>query len=221
VSLVVAAAQPLALERVSRAGSSRARIPLLFWVFVAALVIYGMAETMFGNWGTSLLVHDGVAAASATYALAAFWAAVTLGRLVIALVSPKVGSFAIYVVLPWAIAGVLLLAPTASSAGAGIAVFGLAGLACSGFFPMTIGYGESTFPAMVELAAGWLIASYQVGYGLAAFGGGALQHALSLASIFRIVAVLSIGMAVLALVVARAQGAPTTVARRGASAPTT
>ena len=39
---------------------------------------------------------------------------------------------------------------------------------------MTVGYGESTFPGIVELAAGWLIAAYQLGYGLAAFGAGAL-----------------------------------------------
>ena len=62
-------------------------------------------------------------------------------------------------------------------------MFALAGLACSGFFPMTIGYGESSFPGMVELAAGWLIAAYQIGYGLAAFGGGALQDAVSLSTL--------------------------------------
>ena len=66
---------------------------------------------MFGNWGTTLLVDDGVAATSATYALAAFWAAVTAGRLVIALVSDRVGSTRIYVVLPWAIAVALLSLP--------------------------------------------------------------------------------------------------------------
>ena len=60
--------------------------------------------------------------------------------------SERVGSTRIYVVLPWAIAVALLIAPAADSAGAGIAVFAFAGLACSGFFPMTIGYGESSFP---------------------------------------------------------------------------
>jgi hypothetical protein len=50
--------------------------------------------------GTTLLADGGVDAASATYALAAFWAAVTGGRLVIAIVSSRVGSTRIYVVLP-------------------------------------------------------------------------------------------------------------------------
>jgi hypothetical protein len=59
---------------------------------------------------------------------------------------------------------------------------------------------------MVEMAAGWLIAAYQIGYGIAAFGAGALQNVLSLATIYRIVAVLSVAMAFLAVIVARAQG---------------
>jgi hypothetical protein len=125
------------------------------------------------------------------------WAAVTAGRLVIALVAERVGSTRIYVVLPWVIGATLLIAPAAGEAAAGIAVFALAGLACSGYFPMTIGYGESSFPGMVELAAGWLIAAYQVGYGLAAFGGGGLQEAVSLTT--RLTAVLAVLMGLMSV----------------------
>jgi MFS transporter, FHS family, glucose/mannose:H+ symporter len=205
---------PEAPGRAAGARTERAKIPVLFWVFAGALVIYGIGETMFGNWGTTLLVDKGVAATSAQNALAVFWAAVTLGRLVIALVATRVRSTYIYVVLPWAIAAALMVAPLAHSAGTGIAVFAFGGLACSGFFPMTIGYGESTFPSIVELVAGWLIAAYQVGYGLAAFGAGALQRVLSLSAIFRVAAVAAVVMAFLALVVARQQGP---AARRVAS----
>jgi predicted MFS family arabinose efflux permease len=189
--------------------ASRQSIPRVFWVFAAAVLIYGIGETMFGNWGTTLLVGKGVATTSANDALAVFWAAVTVGRLVIALVSSRVRSTRIYVVLPWAIGGALLLAPVAGSAAAGIAVFAFGGLACSGFFPMTIGYGEATFPGIVELAAGWLIAGYQVGYGLAAFGAGALQHVVSLTTLFRLAASTMVAAALLALIVARRQ--PTSI----------
>jgi MFS family permease len=202
--LILTLRQPLVAEASKTSGTARPPIPRPFWIFAAALVAYGAAETMFGNWGTTLLVDDGVQAATATYALAAFWAAVTVGRLVIALVSDRVGSTHIYVVLPWVIAVALLIAPAADTAGGGIALFALAGLACSGFFPMTIGYGESSFPGMVELAAGWLIAAYQVGYGLAAFGGGALQNAVSLSTLFRLTAILVVFMGVLSLPIARA-----------------
>jgi predicted MFS family arabinose efflux permease len=98
-----------------------------------------------------------------------------------------------------------LLALLAGSPVAGVAVFAFGGLACSGFFPMTIGYGEATFPNMVELAAGWLIAAYQLGYGLAAFGAGAMQHVVSLSTLFRLTAVVMVAAAVLARIVARHQ----------------
>jgi predicted MFS family arabinose efflux permease len=186
-------------------GPAKTRIPALFWLFAAALIVYGIGETLFGNWGTSLLVGNGVSPTSANDALAVFWAAVTVGRLAIALVSTRVPSTRIYVVLPWAIGGALLLAPAARNAGAGVAVFALGGLACSGFFPMTIGYGEATFPDIIELAAGWLIAAYQVGYGLAAFGGGALQHFVALTTVFRVGAAAMVPMAFLSVAIARHQ----------------
>jgi predicted MFS family arabinose efflux permease len=204
---VLTLVQPMRVPE-SQAKQSSGRLPVLFWLFAAALVLYGIGETMFGNWGTTLLVSKGVKATSANDALAAFWASVTIGRLLIALSSKWVRSPTIYVALPWAIAVALLLVPTANTATVGILVFAFGGFACSGFFPMTVGYGEATFPTFVELAAGWLIAAYQVGYGLAAFGGGALQSAVSLATIFRVAAALAVVMAFLAIPIARRQRIP-------------
>jgi predicted MFS family arabinose efflux permease len=210
VLIAVTVVQPMELpattrERPTKSDAAQQQIPAVFWLFAGALVIYGLGETMFGNWGTTLLVGKHIAATSANNALAVFWAMVTLGRLAVAVASSRIPSTYIYVALPWAIAAALLLAPAAGSAGAGIAVFAFAGLACSGFFPMTIGYGESTFPSIVELAAGWLIAAYQLGYGLAAFGAGALQRVISLSAVFRLVAVATVGMGLLALVIAHRQ----------------
>ena len=204
VLMVMALLQPMAVPA-SKAKQSLGRMPVLFWLFAAALVLYGIGETMFGNWGTTLLVGRGVKATSANTALAAFWASVTIGRLLIAISAKWVRSTSIYVVLPWAMAGALLLAPVARTATAGILVFAFGGLACSGFFPMSVGYGESTFPSFVELAAGWLIAAYQVGYGIAAFGGGVLQSRMALATIFRVVAVLAAVMGLGAIAIARRQ----------------
>ncbi len=201
-------AQPLAVEAGGGRSSGHEAVPLTFWLFAAAVLLYGVGETMFGNWGTTLLKNAGVARTSANYALAAFWAAVTAGRLFVAVSSGRVRSTYIYVVLPWAMAAALVVSSYASSAAAGILLFAFGGLACSGFFPMSIAYGETTFPRLVELAAGWLVASYQVGYGIAAFGGGALQKAVSLPAVFRIVAVLAVAMAVLSVLIARRQVDP-------------
>jgi fucose permease len=205
--IVLVALQPMVLPDAGVRQSS-GPVPTLFWLFAVALVLYGVGETMFGNWGTTLLVERGISATSATDALAAFWAAVTVGRLVIALTAQWVPSGSIYLVLPWAMAALLVLAPLARGAAEGIVVFACGGLACSGFFPMTVAYGEATFPTFVELAAGWLIAAYQVGYGLAAFGGGALQSEFSLTTIFRLAAALAVVMAALALPIARRQRRP-------------
>jgi MFS transporter, FHS family, glucose/mannose:H+ symporter len=216
ILLGAALAQPMEIPA-SGSRQSRGAIPRLFWLFAVTLVVYGIGETMFGNWGTTLLTGRGIPSPSATDALAAFWASVTVGRLLIALGAGLVRPLALYLVLPWAMAAALLVAPFAHSALAGILLFAFGGLACSGFFPMTVGYGESTFPGLVELAAGWLIAAYQVGYGLAAFGGGALQSTVSLATLFRGAAILCVVMAFLAVLIARHQAGGSR--RRTAPAP--
>ncbi len=207
VLIVVTVLQPMVVPG-TPARRAVGRPPALFWLFAVVLVLYGIGETMFGNWGTTLLVGHGVPATSANSALAAFWASVTIGRLVIALSNKWVRSTTIYLVLPWALVVALALVPTARSAPAGVLAFAFGGFACSGIFPMTVGYGEATFPDLVELAAGWLIAAYQVGYGLAAFGGGALQGEVSLSSVFRIAAVLCAVMALLAIPAAHRQRDP-------------
>ena len=100
---VITLGQPMVVPE-SHAKQSSGRVPVLFWLFAAALVLYGIDETMFGNWGTTLLVSKGIRAPSANDALAAFWASVTIGRLLIAISSKWVRSSTIYVVLPWAVA---------------------------------------------------------------------------------------------------------------------
>ncbi len=57
------------------------------------------------------------------------------------------------------------------------------------------------FPA----AAGWLVAAYRPGYGLAAFGAGVLQRVTSLSAVCRVAGVAVIAMSVLAIAVARHQ----------------
>jgi MFS family permease len=205
--LLMASGQRLVVAGAGTQPRGRPHIPPVFWLFAAALVAYGICETLFGNWGTTLLREGGTSATTANYALAAFWAAVTVGRLLISIAPKRIPPAAVYLTLPWGIAGALLLVAALFDRTNGIVVFALAGLACSGFFPMTVGYGETAFPELVTLAAGWLIAAYQLGYGVAAFGAGALEYWISLSVIFAGAAILAGVMAVLATRVVAAERA--------------
>ena len=57
----------------------------------------------------------------------------------------------------------------------GIAIFALAGLGCSALLPLAISFGQQQLPTIASSVAGGLIAFYQIGYGIAAFGVGPLQ----------------------------------------------
>jgi hypothetical protein len=88
------------------------------------------------------------------------------------------------------------------SAGAGIAVFALAGLGCSALLPLTISFGEEKLVVMSAAVAGGIIAFYQLGYGIAAFGVGPLVDAgVSLSAIFGFTAIIAAGLGVLSFVV--------------------
>jgi hypothetical protein len=56
----------------------------------------------------------------------------------------------------------------------GVLAFGLAGLGCSALLPLTISFGQSELASVSAAVAGGVIAFYQFGYGIAAFGVGPL-----------------------------------------------
>src|SRR5215469_3505988 len=100
-----------------------------------------------------------------------------------------------------AIAYPLLLIATA-----GIVVFGIAGLGCSALLPLTISFGEEELTAMAGAVTGGIIALYQLGYGIAAFGVGPLQSAgIGLSAIFGGTAIVAVAMAGLSFLVARSR----------------
>ena len=92
-------------------------------------------------------------------------------------------------------------------AGAAIALFGLAGLGCSALLPLTISFGVEDLTAISAAMTGAVIAFYQLGYGIAAFGVGPLQKAgVSLPAIFGGTAVVAAAMAALSFAVVRGPG---------------
>ena len=207
----VALTQPLRASAGSGGSNSPTSIswvglPHRFWLYAAAVFLYGIVETLNGNWAMLYLSGQrGVSARSASFALAAFWVMVTAGRVLIAVISRRVPARWIYVGLPLLLLIVFQLASHVQSEAGGIIVFGLAGLACSGFLPLSISFGGNEFPHLSAVMAGGLIAFYQLGYGVAAFGIGPLQGLLGfpLSTIFAAGSIVAVPIIVVAWLVVR------------------
>ena len=204
----------LPLRAGARAGGAASRAgrgtPARFWVFAAFAVLYGICETMNGNWSQlDLTTRVGASATQASVALAVFWGMVTAGRVLFAAIGRWLPERVTYHILPFVlvVTFVLVAVLPRGDAAAGIAVFALAGLGCSALLPLTISFGEEELAAMSAAVAGGIIAFYQVGYGIAAFGVGPLQKAgLSLPAIFGFTAIVAAVMGMLSFVVVPVRG---------------
>jgi MFS family permease len=187
------------------------RIPAGLWLFGAFAILYGFCETMNGNWSQLDITSLGVASTTAAVALTAFWAVVTAGRVLFAAIQRWLPSRATYHILPFLLAGAFLViavlpkhAPLAS-----VGAFALAGLGCSALLPLTISIGQEKLPRYQVAVAGGVIACYQAGYGLAAFGVGPLVDAgVRLPVIFGFSAAVAAGMGLLSLAVAHRRPSP-------------
>jgi MFS family permease len=207
---------PLQVAAAAAAGQPsgrQAHLPSRFWVFAAFAGLYGVVETMNGNWATLYMANDvGATTTVASLALTAFWGMVTIGRVLFAAIERAFPEQRTYHVLPFVAALALALIawlPT-GSVGVGVLVFGLAGLGCSALLPLTIGFGQEELVTMAASVAGFLIAFYQMGYGVAAFGVGPLERltGLDLRQIYGLVAVVALAMAALSFVVVARRRSP-------------
>jgi MFS family permease len=185
----------------------RPPLPTRFWLFAAFAILYGISETMNGNWSETLMRSDlGATATEASLALTTFWVMVTLGRLLFGSIQRAFPTRRTYHSLPFVLAGafVLISLLPKGAVGGAIAAFAVAGLGCSALLPLTISFGQEQMAGAAAMAAGGIIAFYQLGYGIAAFGAGPLLDAgASLSAIYGVSAVFALAMGVLSFVVAR------------------
>ena len=204
--LVSLAASTSALGPAAAAVVAGAGLPRRFWLYAAAALLYGIVETLCGNWATLYLsTQRAVPAANASYALTAFWLMVTLGRVALAASGRWLPPKWTYVALPLALAMVFQLVAHADGALIGTLAFGAAGLACSGVLPLSISLGGAEFPTRAATISGELIAFYQIGYGIAAFGVGPLREigGVDYSTAFSIGSLVSLSLAGFALGIAR------------------
>jgi MFS family permease len=188
-------------------------LPRRFWIFAAFALLYGIVETMNGNWATLYMTKTvGASTTAASIALTVFWTMVTVGRLFFAFIEEWVPERRTYVLLPFviALAFELLSRVQPGSVAQGILAFGLAGLGCSALLPLTISFGQNELTAIAASVSGYIIAFYQMGYGLAAFGVGPLQESagVSLSALYGWAAFVALALGALALVVVRGWSQP-------------
>ena len=88
------------------AGPARAHgIPARFWMFAGFAVLYGVCETVNGNWSQLDMTSElGASTTVAAIALTAFWGMVTVGRVVFAAIQSRLPPRTTYRILPFLLA---------------------------------------------------------------------------------------------------------------------
>jgi fucose permease len=213
VLVLMSLKQPLQIAPVGNEGSSTERgtlsflreLPARFWVFAGIALLYGICETLFGNWATIYLHEDKrFSLHDASFALSAFWIMVTVGRIVVTFISIWVSNRWIYRMLPVLILIALVTIPRINMTVESILAYGFAGLACSAFLPLSVSFAQQKFPRILEVASGWVMAAYILGFGIASFGVGPLREiGITLSAVYSSSIVLTVGMTVLAFLITK------------------
>lgn len=197
----------VAKPQTSEARSPRLQIPARFYLYASFALLYGICETMNGNWAQVDVHTDlGNSVTVASIALTAFWGSVTLGRVGFATIQQRFPTRRTYRLLPFVLAvafGLIAVLPDDEPVLAVLA-FALAGIGCSALLPLTITFGQGELTAMTAAVAGGVIAFYQLGYGIAAFGAGPLQsEGVELSSLYAIAGLVALGLGALAWTLTR------------------
>jgi fucose permease len=193
-------------DQTAEGQKPKTALPSRFWVFAAFALLYGICETMNGNWASLYMTQNlGASTTLASLALTIFWGAVTAGRILFAAIARWFPEQRAYQVLPFIVA-VAFAAVASIRKGdpfLGMLAFGLAGLGSSALLPLTISFAQKELTAIAGSVPGGLIAFYQMGYGIAAFGVGPLENygGLSLNALFAFAVVAALILAALSFIV--------------------
>jgi len=191
----------------ARGGPARrAALPRRFFFYAGAVLLYGVCETLFGNWSSVYLTGErALSAAVASLALAAFWACVTIGRVIVAALTSRVAPGVVYLTLPILIAAANVAVALAGNPITAVLAYAAAGFACSAMLPLSLSLAGEEFPRLGATSSGELIAGYQVGYGITAFGVAPLQGitGIGLSGIYLAGAGVAVGLAIIARMVVR------------------
>ena len=158
---------------------------LAFWLFAAIAMLYALAEGTFSNWVLLYLAEErGIAPAMASLALAAFWGAMTAGRLLVSALLLRVRARRIWLAMPVLMAAACLALPLARTARSGVVLFAGAGLACSALFPLTVSLAARRFAKQGPWISSMLTAALMVGIAAGSLLIGSLRTRLPLERLY-------------------------------------
>lgn len=197
------------IDRGARGGSRglRATATQLPVVFASAVLLYAIAEGSFGSWISVYADERGFPPHVGAWALAAFWGAMTLFRVLLGAATGRwLSPRRLYLLSPVAI-GACFLGVAAVSAPAGLVfAFACAGAACSIYYPFTMSFALERFPGARTGTAGVLVAALMAGEGIGSWLPGPLQQWFDLAGIYAWFALWAVPLLWLAVRLARARG---------------
>ncbi|MHB1084447.1 MAG: MFS transporter [Thiobacillus sp.] len=175
---------PLPASTAQPGASSRWEKSTLW--FALAVLVYAIAEGIFGSWASIYLsVNKALPAHDGALALSAFWGSMTLFRILLALVPERViAQRVFYLAAPLGMGACFVALPFLSSAWALVTAFALAGAACSVYFPFSMAYGLAAFAGQQTRMAGLMVAALMAGEGVGSFALGPLQHWVSLPHVY-------------------------------------
>jgi len=131
--------------RTAHEQKGKIRLPARFWIFATFALLYGVCETMNGNWSSLYMMkHFGAGASLASLALAVFWGVVTAGRILFAVSEKWVPERLVFRILPLVVAAAFIASACVLKTHSilGVLTFALAGLGCSALLPLTISFGQ-------------------------------------------------------------------------------
>jgi predicted MFS family arabinose efflux permease len=207
LTLVIVCRLPSRTTTSVRGAASRVRVQELVPFFFIA-VLYAFAEGTFANWSTVFLHEErGVGEAEAGIALACFWAALAVGRLVVSALLIRIPSRRVWLGLPLVMAVAAVVIPLSHGAVSGIIAFCIAGFGCSAFFPLTVHSAVATDPPRGEWISSAMTAALMLGVGLGSFTVGPLRSVCSIGQIYLLSALYPLSALALAFC-APTSGAP-------------
>lgn len=162
------------------------KTPVL-WLFIVMVILYAFAEGTFSNWAVVYLNEEkGIPLTAASVALSVFWAMIAIGRLLSSVLLLKISSDKLWLFLPVLMIITFLILPLAETGVIGISLFGLAGLACSAFFPLSVDLVSKQFPQSEAFVSSLMIAALMTGVGVGSFVIGPLRNLFTLDNLYRL-----------------------------------